>query len=382
MGYDSFGHIFAPVSTGDVASVLGVQSDNVSDLCLSEKINQYSLIRPVLTDDRPDIQVSQMKDLQTGKLKDVEGNCHWERRKWGYQVPYVVAVDYFEEILYVPWYRAMPTKECYKSLNHFDGYKHDASPMFLFSVDEHPQENDQIVIMFGFGGPQNDVVSPNGNNNNGGVVSAQEVFGETFYMGAIVKYGNNWRVTYGDAINPTEVNAGVLHTGIYVQANREYTIIPFITNMEVDGNVPRGIHYYNLNFAEGYSPIKTISVQSASTGISMRILEEATDGHITKLQIGLHNQYRYAFEMSNFYIELDEYEEGATTPFTHRRYAPDGGITYRVEGNSNAYYEWDVNIRWESPRSAYAAITGYGTLVGAPGMAQNVQTNLVLMTRK
>lgn len=375
------GHIYSPVSVDDVKSTLKENSDDVGSLCMSSKINPYSLIRPTPSA-TPWIGVEEMKTLQIGDLQSGNDSYSWERKQWGYQVPYVGAPQDIPKIRDVAWYKPTPSNTDYKILNHFDGYLHRAVPSLYWSLGDVKMD-DEIIMMIGFGDVQNDIVSKNGVNNNGGVVSVLEVFGnEAFYYGAIIAWPGTTRWFISpEKIEPGQRGSGVLYTELKAVASRTYEITPFITDKApVGNNIAVGAKFYGLKFAPNFESYKTITIPEITISVTLRA-ETDSQRRITALYIGLHNQFNYIYRVSNFGIEITYMGNSKLGyPFTRTSYL---GETITVSAKSDTEYKWnDIYIPWDSDGNTSIRIMGFGTLTSPNGgTAKQFQTNMIVISR-
>lgn len=369
------GHIYAPVSVNDVKTVLNADSNDVGELCMNQKINPYSLIRPMPVN-VPWIEVKDMKVQHLGALPEGDGIVNWEYRQWGYQVPYVQNPSLIDNIQNISWHRPNADIEHFKNLNHFDGYRHDVEPVFMWAVGDVKQ-GDEIILILGFGDIQPNIVSENGQANNGGVVSVLEVFGnEPFYYGVQIKWPSGVRYAYGGPIIPGQSSSGVINTGEIARANTTYTITPFISNMNGAGQLPSGFKCYNLKFAPNYDPVKSITIPELVSGATIRALTTASDGHILTWELHLFNEFDYAVQTSNLVLNI--VEQGTTQDFP-MRYTMGISGTYRVEARSDAVFEIDRPIRFSGGiASTSATITASGTLTGS-GHSSQFTTNIMIM---
>lgn len=371
------GHIYAPVGVNEVAEILGVNSYDVGELCTSERINPYSLIRPMPCD-VPWIEVKDMKVQHIGDIQPSNENYAWERKQWGYQVPYVKSVSLIEEIKDIAWYRPGADEKHYKTLSHFDGYRHDVEPTFLWAVGDVKQ-GDEIIVMLAFGDMQPDIVSSSGKANPGGVVSVLEVFGDNpFYYGVQLKWHSGIRYAYGGPVIPGQTTSGVVYTGETARANTQYEITPFICNMNPIGHETTGMQVFNLKFAPNFVSSKTIVVPELVSGASIRALTTAEDGHILTWELHLFNEFPYAMQVSNLMLNI--VEQGTTSDFPMRYTLPIEG-TYRVEAQGNAVFTINRPIPFRGGvASISATIVASGTLTRVPsGAVVQFSSNIMIM---
>lgn len=350
-------HIFAPVSIEDVASVLGEESLDVSTLCMSKNINPYSLIRPIKTD-FPYTEVSSMKTLlHLGDLKNPTDDYKWEEKQWGYQVPYVGHPGEIEKIMDVPWYRPVPTDNTYKSLNHFDGYQHNASPFFYWFTDAHAGQEMKVNILPG--AKQTNIISSNGKGNKGGVISIPEVFGDKeFWCGCSIRMpsGGGWsNHIHHTPINPNDTSYPIItiDTGIYPAANQTFMIIPWISNMDAPtygsniSFVPKDFKCYGLKFAdlEDFKAFEAISIPdyTVSLGVSyLDIIVNENKTLITGLKITAFNSYPdTAFKITNMYMNVKVIHYGTMPTEEFTRTCNWGNGEWIVEKSSHSTYLWD-----------------------------------------
>lgn len=376
------GHIYAPVGVHEVASVLGEGSLDVATLCMSGKINPYSLIRPVPTE-VPTFEVASMKDANLGELLPSTTQYGWEKKQWNYQVPYVSNPSNIDLIKDFAWYRPTPEYKHYKCLNHFDGYLHDVEPMFAWSVGS-PRQGEEIVVLLGFGLPQEDIVSANGRNNNGGVVSVLEVFGdEEFYYGIRVKYGTNEHIVYSEEkVIPGKTAAGTINTGLIARAGMTYYITPFICNMP---RLANGAKFYNLKFAPEFEDTKEVTIDTNTVSIGIRALSTDATGAITSWLLVIYNSYWFAYETNLLKIKITETTTSNQTKVSETYLSPENAIgasAFRVEANSTASYTINQPIYWPqgASKSKYASIVVECTMTGAAGLAQTLTSNIMIMT--
>lgn len=373
------GHIYAPVSVDEVRVVLGESSTDVGTLCMSKKINPYSLIRPMPVG-APWIGVKEMKVQHLGDLPSSVGNEQWEYKQWGYQVPYVRGTVYLDEILEMAWRRPDADESHYKNIDHFDGYLHNIQPVFYWNVGSvggkgELVSEEEIIVILGFGLPQIDVVSSSGVKNNGGCVSVLEVFGgEEFYYGVRIKHSTYTNYFFSkEALTSESIPMGVIETGMKAVAGRRYEFTPFITNLPVETANPRDLKFYNLKFAPDYVATKILTCAERTVSVGLRGLEWSDDnelqlGYLTKVEIVVTNQFDYAFEINNLRLYVTEHgvTEGAIGGSAYPREYSVGLLdTIRVGAKGSVHYEWDLgnSLRWLSPiTSTYARVRCGGTL--------------------
>lgn len=377
------GNITAPVNIDDVKKTLGLNIDDVGALCISDKINPYSLIRPIPAEN-PWVEAKDMITERIGEIPDSTENYAWERKLWGYQVPYVRNPALIDEIKDIPWYRPNADMEHWKSLNHFDGYRHNVIPTFMWAVGD-VKPNDEIRVVLAFGSKQNDIISDNGKGNDGGVVSVIEVFGDSpFYYGVKIKYGSFFHFAYGGPVVPGQATSGVINTGLLARANTTYEITPFISNKEAS-QVTSDLQVYNLKFAPDFESTKTIVIPEIVTGVTIRALSiDNTDGHILTWELHIFNEYSVPYETEQ--IELTIIEQGRSNIYPLRRTmfitAESVGLSsFRVEAQDDALFTIDRPITWYAAASSISAtIVGSGTLHRVPsGNAQPFSTNIMIM---
>ena len=355
-------HIYAPVNVSEVAELLGENTHDVGRLCTSDKINPYSLIRPApLLYPRYDFSVAQMKTADMGDLhtKPSDAVYNWEKRQWGWQVPYVGMPQNVDYIRDISWYRPPLKSNDYKSLNHFDGYKHNAQPMFDWGCAlgiGFP-----ISLNFVFYKQAEEVVSPTGKGNNGGNLSIPEIFGDmTYYAGALIRvgYGNNLHWYISDkAITPDSALSSVmLETDLYGQAGTRYSVTPFITNMPANGvNLPQGLRCYGLKFSDSYVSNIDRTLPQASIGISLEAKPLPSDyegvdmGQVFEWKVTLFNTYpTYSWRLSNIKVKLTywkqkvggrngEYEKSVVTRAVS---GTDWEVGMANMGTATATYDW------------------------------------------
>lgn len=270
----SNGHIYAPVSIEDVSEVLGVNSTDVGTLCMSERINPYSLIRPFsMPISSPTTLVSELKDYHDSATLPSDGNVMWEARQWGYQVPYVAAPGRVDQVRERPWYRSTLKATDWKNLSHFDGYLHNARPSFSWNASVIAGQ--PISVFFFFGAPQNNMLSADGKGNNGGVVSILEVFGDApFYFGVTIQRGTTSNYFFAnEPINPSSTQTtGMIDTGMNAENGVTYTITPWIANKPRSGNnLPTDFRCYGLKFAEEYESYMVITTESEHVSLALSI---------------------------------------------------------------------------------------------------------------
>lgn len=386
------GHIYAPVGIGDVKDVLREKSNDVGTLCMSENINPYSLIRPMPIN-VPWISVEQMRDMEIGNLKEGNDIFKWVRKKWGYQVPYVTNPALIDNIKDVAWYRPNADLTHYKNLNHFDGYLHNVEPMLNWAVGDL-KAGDPIIVIIGFGAVQRDIVSASGKGNNGGVVSALEVFGgETFYYGVKIEYNGVFHFAYGESgIAPGSTSSGVIMTGLTAQAGTSYRFTPFICNKQATStSIPQGLEVYNLKYAPDFDPTESVFVPELTVGATIRVLEidynEATgigDGHIKSWAFRLFNEFSYPYETEYLTLVIREQTEMGTEVVSTMSISADviGESSFRVEAQSDKEFVINREIMWPSGAAGKSAtITGRCVMTRVPfGNAVEVMTNQMRMT--
>lgn len=271
------GHIYAPINTSDVAKVLKEKSNDVATLCMSEKINPYSLIRPF--SEEMTSPFSEVKDLRTARIgadKNLDNDgVKWERKLWGYQVPYEPTTTrlILGGIRDIAWYRPTLRTSDHKNLEHFDGYLHNATPMFEWFVSAITGE--PIFISFQFGNKQENIVSASGRANKGGVVSIPEVFGgEPFYFGVSIRINNSTTVydyISSSVVNPDEQLFGFIDTGRTAENATTYEVTPWISNNTLDTPNAR---FYSLKFFDEYESYKTIRTAQESVSLWLTIIDE------------------------------------------------------------------------------------------------------------
>lgn len=313
------GHIYAPVGAEEVASLLGEASTDVGVLCRSKNINPYSLIRPTpFLSNRYDAPVSAMKTEPIGVARQSPSSNEyvWERKQWGYQVSFVGMPQNVNIIRDIAWYRPEMTDSDWANLSHFDGYIHNAVPSFYWGVTPTElMEGDIIDVWMSFGSAQEDIISPNGKANKGGVVSVLEVFGDApFYCGVMISYNSTRHYYFNpNPINATDNNLVVINTGLSAVTSRTYEVTPFISNKAVPngGAVPSDMRCYSLKFAPDFESYKTLTCMEAVIGITVRAVEWDVWGEITKIEIVIQNQTQFNFLVGNFRLVGYEYRTTA-----------------------------------------------------------------------
>lgn len=249
----SNGHIHAPVSLAEVASIIGESEANLKTVCLSDKINPYSIIRPLYSESL-DLEPKDFKNaLVFGPIPENGDGYYFKRMTWGYFVPYVSNPTEISKIKNVAWKRNLPTADTCLCLSHFDGYLHNAVPSFAISA--HIEASDEIQIYITPGRSQSNIVSESGIGNNGGVVSIYDVLGNvkigcTLFkgnavLGHFISYDNPETESYNKSI--------LFATGIDAEAASTYTVIPWATNGDIiNGNVQTGSIFYSFCFVESF----------------------------------------------------------------------------------------------------------------------------------
>lgn len=253
MGHSS-GIISAPVNTDDVRLTIGENSDDVSTLCLSSKINKAALFCPRYVG-RPDIQlkvngafsasalnyIRQLNNVRTNYTIGPYGVCIPNLQLGNFAQGNSSSYDRVFNCARSTWYIARPNaptgtlpvvSTSFKTLDHFDGYDHYAqitNPVATASVSVTPNGDKEIAAVFSV--PSAD----------GTTLSISNLFGGGgWYFGVIVFRGTNsdgWHpsdvvhaASSGTAIGTS--TAGYTVT-VYDDAYSDddyYRIIPFITN--------------------------------------------------------------------------------------------------------------------------------------------------------
>lgn len=251
MGHSS-GIISAPVNTDDVRLTIGENSDDVSTLCLSSKINKAALFCPRYVG-KPDVQLkvngafspaalNYIKQLNNVRQNYTIGPC-------GVCLPNLqlnnfaqssTAFDRVFSCARSSWYIARPnaptgtlpaSSTSFKTLDHFDGYDHNVKitkPVISAVVDTKTGGKRVSVV---FSTPTAD----------GKTLSVSNLFGGGgWYFGVIVFRGTNsegW--TTSDVVRASSGNTAIStgsgsHTVSvdYDDSGNDYyyRIIPFITD--------------------------------------------------------------------------------------------------------------------------------------------------------
>lgn len=261
------GHIYAPVSTDDVASVLGMASHDVATLCMSDNINQASLIVPmsVLS---PHIGPESFEDIVTDgdDIPSSTGTSGWQKAKWGFYVPYVTNPANIRTICALQWRRKALSANSFKCLVHFDGYRHNATPLLPLNADVDVDK--EIVVSIKAPGVSTNVLSETGIGNNGGTVSVANVLGTGLRYGCSIYRNKDGGVAtlLGHYINPNPSSSNtefteipVIYTGITGESGWTYLIFPWVTDGNiVNGNIQSNSKFYGLKMS---SDIDTIIVK-------------------------------------------------------------------------------------------------------------------------
>lgn len=366
---DDNGHIYAPVSVDDVKGVLGAESYDVSTLCMDENINEYSMIRPVPTD-YPDFQVSNMKKGLIGELMNApyEPDISWERRLWGWQVPFVMGVDLFDKIKTEPWYRPLPKEDSYHCLNHFDGYKHDATYLFDWYLPEI-EPGEKIIVSYNFGKRQS-IISDSGEKNPGGDLSVLSVFEDMpFYFGVIILYSNGFNNVTHWEVSPTPITStsapmGFFQTSISTVSGRNYRVTPFITDKHSSGYWTAGAKLYSLCFSDKrWLASKDMNLAYKDIFVTVRAKEILANGDVNGLVIVIRNDTAYPYSVVQLDLTMREKlkssklgDDGYVEKYV---YSLPVNESLAVPPQGQAIYEVDVLIRFYG-----GAATLYGDISG------------------
>lgn len=298
MSVNGSNHIIAPVSTDDVASVLGVNSHDVGTLCISDRINPYSLIQPVYCTS-PDIETAWLKEHNEYPMPESGDGWNYTAKNWGYYVPYVNAPNQIKTITEKPWVRGKPDNTSFKNLAHFDGYRHNVEPRMPVSVSAIPGEN--IVIFLFWGEPQSDIISQTGKQNNGGVVSIREVLGNV-RIGCTLYRENT---TLGSYINSAVISNDNANGFVQIETthkatpNTEYQVVPWVTDGNVvNGQVVSGSKFFSLKYAEMIDSY--IIVQTPNTTVAIGRVEMVQQTGLFTFYTKIINQYNEPQAVSNF----------------------------------------------------------------------------------
>lgn len=274
---------------------------------MSPRINPYSLIRPFsLQETSPFTTVADLKTARIGQDMSDETNMHWERKQWGYQVPYATSLYYLRTLVREKaWYRPVPTENDYKNIAHFDGYLHNAKPIFAWFANVVAGE--RITVAFQFGAKQDDIVSESGVNNKGGVVSILEVLGSNpFYFGVTVRVSGTTDYNYfSEAIDPENQMFGFIETNLVANGNTTYEITPWISDKgAVGNNLPANAKYYSLKLSEDYESYKTFKPAPEYVSMGLFVTEYTSNGGISAIRITANNSYEMPFRIANITMHI------------------------------------------------------------------------------
>ncbi len=254
MAHTDSGHIYAPVSTDDVAAVLGVSSHDVATLCTHESINPYSLIRPLYTP-YPGFAPEDFENAAVGEWPTIDEfpNVHYAQGKWGFWVPYASSLPDLWDCCEIPWLRHLADEEdSWKSLEQFDGYRHNAYP--TLGVSAHIVAEENIVVNLFPGNAQTNII---GDPNQGGVVALPEVLGDVI-IGCTIFQGSKSNILGSFMGNSPIATSGfgqikTIETTIKAQANRSYVVIPWAVENGKgikDGKIIAGSKFFTLLYSD------------------------------------------------------------------------------------------------------------------------------------
>lgn len=343
------GWVHAPVGVADVADALGENSLDVGTLCMSSQINPMSLIRPVYVTTKPGLEVKEMKLGMPDEWPDGVSlpQSDWQKMNWGYWVPKIAfnLANLLANRNRV-WYKATPTATSYKSLNHFDGYQHNASYSFVFRCNFSTANPISMIASFG---QERDRVTPTGNDNPGGSVNVSEVFGgelgkSMYFVCAIWrkgslenddKYINQGYVASAKTISQlsgsclmtaTTNSSHTLYgagsaTSIIPSPNYTYLVVPFIVNNK-SFNTSTNIYLLNADEDNIVSfvyemPTANISIRPSSTIVSI-------DQYGINLRLDIRNTFSTNMVISDLYVNAKfRLQTGLSAKVYNDQFLPD-----------------------------------------------------------
>lgn len=366
MSYNG-GHIFAPVSVADVSSVLGEPSLDVATLCTSDKINPYSLIRPLYSNN-PRIMPKDLEDTIVGPTPTpLNSSYQYERHKWGYYLPYVGNASDVTKILDIPWFRNKPDEDTYKCLAQFDGYLHDANPTFPISIEA--VAGSEIKILFQLGFKDSSIVDDNG-TNQGGTVSIPNVYKGTPRYGCSIWSGDSSIVdgSFGSYLGyfvapETSDEDNVIanyrfNTGITAESNRIYTVVPWIAS---DDPVNAGAKIYSLKYADSITPYLQEHVPLTNMSISVVVNSHSSSSIV--FRISAKNEFSTAQSLYDFKV-VAKYRAGTQVKTVTATLTPTGAKSIsalttqtfdmtttnsEIVGNYSKLTSLIVQCTWSSP---------------------------------
>lgn len=242
MSNDGKGHVYAPVGLAEVAQILGEPLTDTGTVCCSEKINPYSLIRPLYANlpgrdpayfadasantvavcvpsaSRAEMNASFDMSAQSATVYPCvneyafPANAHvrYAPKAWGFYVPYVTrATDIFalKDVSWRRFYPADAPTESHSPLAMFDGYLNDAVPAPLMSEVKleygEPAAYTPVVAKGAF--TKAKILGPNPTGHPGGVVNVPAVLGSNTNL----KYGVTLYVRKRSTDKFTYVSSGI-----------------------------------------------------------------------------------------------------------------------------------------------------------------------------
>lgn len=269
------GHIYAPVNADDVASVLGENSHDVGTLCTSVRINPYSLIRPSYAS-HPGFGPEHFENGFDSTRMPESGSEDWfyTKGRWGYAVPTVGNPQSIDVIKDKPWVHFDPAGDSFLCMPHFDGYRHDVKsrlPVSAAIMDGAP-----ISVIIVADTAQENILSPTGRGNNGGVVAVPEVLGAV-RLGCTIYENGTYRGSFMGSVTTEESTTGVhtITTSVTAHAGRRYTVIPWAT----DGSsvTQARARFFGLMYAEDFrSELEATPTRRAFPSIGLRCTNESS----------------------------------------------------------------------------------------------------------
>ena len=199
--------IQAPVGVAEVAQTLGEASLDVGTLCLSQKINPASLVRPAWSEvpnRLPEELAGDTNSLTNWKGRPASPQTvngvavTYIQASWQYYVPSIADPALIEKVKDLFWVHADPDGDSWLNLTHFDGYRHGAVPLDPVGAVVLERNRPPACSLFP-GARQADAVSTDGANKGGSICLNSVLLGNRampyVYLGATVylKQSNGYK---------------------------------------------------------------------------------------------------------------------------------------------------------------------------------------------
>lgn len=392
MGYVN-GKFEHPNGWFPIAQMLGEASTDAGTICCSDKINDYSLIRPLYTV-RPDTVpehymtandwlgdfpvghplvpqggiavVGNAVDEYGAKILNLSYGYSYERKAWGYFVPYIEKgangwnlVLAFASSVFV-WRRIYPNADqsgvaadqrTFYPMVMFDRYYHTGVAEPLHPIKAHQIEYGKNVtvdfnVMASMIGTNDSVYQsdPEAIVFKGSIVNIPAVLGDGMYVGAslFIEKPAGWHLLGTAWKQPYQGNMQTAHVdfGIRIVRTGKYMLIPWCADKDPTAS---DAHIYPVRYASGFD-WKIEETAKARylglTGTPLISVSKETGSNITVVKFVLVNPYgNYPLTASDFLLELKRTNKGDNT--TSMKYFKTGNAQAPA-GSSATYLTYDT----------------------------------------